>query len=94
MERKEPGLWHQSQPGSAACCVTLGQAGNLVSLRCWSWEVGIIPSSQNHRGGSAGVRCTERCSWPSFGPLTAVSHSILPPTSQLSPFVINLEKIF
>lgn len=54
MERKEPGLWHQSQPGSAACCVTLGQAGNLVSLRCPSWEVGIIPSSQNHRGGSAG----------------------------------------
>lgn len=68
MERKEPGLWLQSQPGSAACCVTLGQAGNLVSLRCRSWEVGIIPSSQNHRWGSAGVRCPERCSWPSFGP--------------------------
>lgn len=81
-------------PGSAAYSVTLGQAGNLLSLRCLSWKGGITLLPEPPLGGVQEVRCTKCCSFPSFAPLTAASHSILPPTSQLSPFVINLKKYF
>ena len=87
MEREAGALPSELEPGSAACRVTLGQAGSLRS-QCLSWGVGVTAPWQG-RGEECGSPGAGSAAFPSFAPLTPASPSILPPTSHLSPLVIK-----
>lgn len=66
MEREAGALPSELEPGSAACRVTLGQAGSLRS-QCLSWGVGVTAPWQG-RGEECGSPGAGSAAFPSFAP--------------------------